>query len=141
MAMCVPPIQPQASPTHDRFTDLAGAEGAPLEGAEKMVLKFPHSVLNSFICSFPIVQELSTLTETELMERYLIASWPAELGAVPSGPEAIALMRLVLQVQSPVAQGAIVEVKRAFCLAKAAAHYSHCRIFVALDRYLPRAWP
>ena len=29
------------------LTDLAGAEGAPLAGAEKFVIKFPHAVLNS----------------------------------------------------------------------------------------------
>ena len=30
------------------LTDLAGAEGAPLAGAEKFVVKFPHAVLNSY---------------------------------------------------------------------------------------------
>ena len=30
------------------LTDLAGAEGAPLAGAEKFVVKFPHVVLNSY---------------------------------------------------------------------------------------------
>lgn len=29
------------------LTDLAGAEGAPLAGAEKFVIKFPHALLNS----------------------------------------------------------------------------------------------
>ena len=94
------------------LTDLAGAEGAPLAGAEKFVLKFPHVVLNSFIRSFPLMQQLATLSETELMERFLVEWWPVELGHVPSGPEAVALMRLVLQVQSPVAQRSVVEVWR-----------------------------
>ena len=44
----------------------------PLAGAEKFVLKFPHAVLNSFIDSFPIVQQLATLNETQLMVRLLI---------------------------------------------------------------------
>ena len=93
------------------LTDLAGAEGAPLAGAEKFVLKFPHVVLNSFFRSFPLVQQLATLTETELMERFLTEWWPLELlGHVPSSPEAVALMRLVLQVQSPTAQCSVVEV-------------------------------
>ena len=90
-------------------TDLAGAEGAPLAGAEKFVLKFPHQVLNSFFRSFPLVQQLATLTETELMERFLVEWWPSELGRVPTSLEAVALMRLVLQVQSPAAQLAVVE--------------------------------
>ena len=91
------------------LTDLAGAEGAPLSGAEKFVLKFPHAVLNSFIRSFPIVQQLAFLTETELFERFLVQWWPVELGDVPTGSEAIALMRLVVQVQSPAARQTILE--------------------------------
>mmetsp|Transcript_22047 Transcript_22047/g.52227 ORF Transcript_22047/g.52227 Transcript_22047/m.52227 type:complete len:706 (-) Transcript_22047:132-2249(-) len=91
------------------LTDLAGAEGAPLAGAEKFVVKFPHVVLNSFIRSFPIVQQLATLTETELMERFLVEWWPDSLGPLPIGPEAVALMRLVVQVQSPAAQPKVVE--------------------------------
>ena len=96
------------------LTDLAGAEGAPLAGAEKFVLKFPHVVLNSFIRSFPLMQQLAKLSETELMERFLVEWWPVELGHVPSGLEAVALMRLVLQVQSPAAQRALVEVSHTF---------------------------
>ena len=92
------------------LTDLAGAEGAPLAGAEKFVLKFPHVVLNSFFRSFPIIQQLATLTETELMERFLVQWWPIELGHVPTSAEGVALMRLVLQVQSPAVQRAVVEV-------------------------------
>ena len=122
------------------LTDLAGAEGAPLAGAEKFVVKFPHAVLNSyepaakahclchgsttpcvltkhrllccacrFIRSFPIVQQLATLTETELMERFLVEWWPDSLGPQPIGCEAVALMRLVVQVQSPTAQPKVVE--------------------------------
>lgn len=90
------------------LTDLAGAEGSPLSGAEKFVLKFPHAVLNSFIRSFPILQELESLSETALMEHFLTEWWPAPLGEAPSGPAAIALMRLVVQVQSHAAHLTIV---------------------------------
>ena len=48
------------------LTDLAGAEATPLHGAEKFVVKFPHSVLASFIRSFSIVQRLAHTTESEL---------------------------------------------------------------------------
>ena len=44
------------------------------------------------------------------MERFLVEWWPFELGHVPRSLEAVALMRLVLQVQSPAAQHAVVEV-------------------------------
>ena len=71
------------------------------------MLKFPHPVLNSFIRSFPIVQQLSLLSETELMQSFLTSWWPSQLGSVPSGPAAIALMRLVVQVQSPAAHLAV----------------------------------
>ena len=115
----------------------------PLAGAEKFVLKFPHAVLNSFIDSFPIVQQLATLNETQLMvrllisipsartssarsvlcfqiqafnlwpkcpqERFLVSRWPDAVGPLPFGPEAVALMRLVVQVQSPAAQPTVVE--------------------------------
>ena len=92
------------------LTDLAGAEGAPLSGAEKFVVKFPHVVLSSFIRSFPIVQTLAHCTETELMENFLCEWWPSdELGPVPEGPEGIALMRLAAQVQTPSAARLIVE--------------------------------
>ena len=37
------------------LTDLAGAEPTPLHGAEKLVLKFPHPVLHSFISSLASV--------------------------------------------------------------------------------------
>ncbi|CAE7248047.1 unnamed protein product [Symbiodinium pilosum] len=41
------------------LTDLAGAEPYPQEGCEKFVLKFPRTVLSSFIKSFKIVGELA----------------------------------------------------------------------------------
>ena len=91
------------------LTDLGGAEGTPLSGAEKFVVKFPHAVLNSFIRSFPVVQQLATLTETELMERFLVEWWPDAHGPTPSGPEAVALMRLVVHVQSPAAHATVIE--------------------------------
>ena len=90
------------------LTDLSAAEGSPLSGAEKFVVNFPHDVLQSFISSFPIVQQLATLSEVELMQRFLEERWPTYLGDLPTGPHAIALMRLVQQVQSPEAQHAMV---------------------------------
>ena len=81
------------------------ATSRPLRGAEKLVLKFPHPVLNSFIRSFPVVQLLDTLSETQLNERFLVEWWPSELGSISIGAESIALMRLATQVQSvPAAQ-------------------------------------
>merc|ERR1712032_105346 len=38
------------------FVDLAGAEGSPLAGCEKFVLKFPQRVLGQFLESFGVVQ-------------------------------------------------------------------------------------
>ena len=49
-------------------TDLAGAEPSPLGGAEKFVLKFPHAVLDSFIRSFAVLNELAVKSETAVME-------------------------------------------------------------------------
>jgi len=91
------------------LTDLAGAVPTPLRGAEKFVVAFPHAVLSTFIRSFPMVQQLAFVSQTELLEAYLKAVW-AELpgfGAVPSGDEAIALLRLVVQAQSPANQLAV----------------------------------
>lgn len=100
------------------LTDLAGAEPSPLGGAEKLVLKFPHEVLDSFVKSFSVINELAINTETRVMEAYLVRTWaelearvPA-LGPVPSSPEGIALMRLVLQAQTPEKQLAIVDAWR-----------------------------
>ena len=55
------------------------------------------------------MQKLATLTETELMECFLVEWWPDSLGSTPIGPEAVAHMRLVVQVQSPAAQPKFVE--------------------------------
>ena len=57
------------------LTDLAGAEPSPLGGAEKLVLKFPHAVLDSFIQSFGVLNHLAVRSETEVMEEYLAATW------------------------------------------------------------------
>ena len=57
------------------LTDLAGAEPSPLGGAEKFVLKFPHAVLDSFIRSFSVLNELAARTETQVMEEYLVRTW------------------------------------------------------------------
>lgn len=88
-------------------TDLAGAEPRPLYGSEKFACKFPASVLASFIRSFPIVQQLASRTQTELMEEFLRKWWPTEFGAPLTGPTAVAEMRLVVQAQSPAGQQAV----------------------------------
>ena len=49
------------------LTDLAGAEPSPLGGAEKFVLKFPHAVLDSFIRSFAVLNDLAIHTETKVI--------------------------------------------------------------------------
>jgi len=85
------------------FTDLAGAEPCPLEGCEKFVLKFPRKVLNQFLQSFRIIQDISTArTETEVTEAYLGWRWQNHdppLGDPPEGVGAIARMRLVIMAQ------------------------------------------
>jgi len=84
------------------LTDLAGAEPTPLRGSEKFVLRFPHPVLHLFISSFSLVNELVNKTETEVFEAFLMRKWEelqSVLGPLPSGKHAIALLRLILQVQ------------------------------------------
>mmetsp|Transcript_58618 Transcript_58618/g.96766 ORF Transcript_58618/g.96766 Transcript_58618/m.96766 type:complete len:993 (-) Transcript_58618:255-3233(-) len=90
------------------LTDLSGAEPSPLGGAEKLVLKFPHAVLNSFIRSFSVLNELAVKSETHVMEDYLVRTWCEQqpLMAFP-GKDAIALMRLSLQAQTPERQAAL----------------------------------
>merc|ERR1719335_909034 len=65
------------------LTDLAGAEPSPLGGAEKLVLKFPHAVLDSFIRSFSVLNDLAIASETEVMERSLVRTWGETAAAVP----------------------------------------------------------
>jgi hypothetical protein len=96
------------------FTDLAGAEPFPQEGCEKFVLKFPKAVLNQFLLSFNIVQNigLQGSTETQVYEDYLAWRWDSHkpsLGPAPQGKGAIARMRLVTM-----AQGDSAAVLRAF---------------------------
>jgi hypothetical protein len=84
------------------FTDLAGAEPFPQEGCEKFVLKFPKAVLNQFLLSFSIVQNISTGTECRVYEDYLVWRWDSHkpsLGPAPQGKGAIAKMRLVTMAQ------------------------------------------
>jgi len=83
------------------ITDLAGAEPTPLRGSQKLVQRFPHAVLASFISSFAIVNQLANETETAVFERYLEQRWNeiGEFGEPPTGPSAIAHMRLVVQAQ------------------------------------------
>jgi len=84
------------------MTDLAGAEPTPLRGSEKLVLKFPHPVLHSFISSFSLIGTLAERSETEVFEKFLLRNWAEAqhgLGNPPTGPHSIALMRLVAQVQ------------------------------------------
>eukprot|EP00966_Prymnesium_polylepis_P255677 5907238-Prymnesium_polylepis.1 len=82
------------------LTDLGGAVPTPLEGAVKFVVQFPLTVLTSFIKSFPLVQRLADVSQTELMEECLHNWWPAEFGSAPTGHDAIAMMRLVVQAQT-----------------------------------------
>ena len=90
------------------LTDLAGALPTPLNGTEKFAAKFPHAVLGSFIRSFSCVQRLAKRTPTELMQEFLIEWWPTHLNANhPTGPTAIAEMRLVVQAQTANDQMAI----------------------------------
>ena len=93
------------------LTDLAGAEPSPLGGAEKFVLKFPHAVLDSFIRSFGVLNQLADNDETAVMEAYLVSTWIERPGAPPELPKgddaAIAKMRLSLQAQTPEKQEAI----------------------------------
>jgi len=84
------------------LTDLAGAEPCPQEGCEKYVLKFPLKVLGAFLNSFPVVQELSEKTETEVYEQYLVWRWKSHqpaLGPPPTGAGSIARLRLVVMAQ------------------------------------------
>lgn len=84
------------------LTDLAGAEPYPQEGCEKFVLKFPSKVLGSFINSFKIVGELSSKSETQVLEDYLVWRWKdhsPSLGEVPKGHGSMAALRLVVMAQ------------------------------------------
>jgi len=83
------------------LTDLAAAVPTPLHGCEKFVVQFPLAVLSSFIRSFHLVGRLAHSPPTTLFEEFLQEWWPEKaLGPLPSGDEAIALMRLVVQVQN-----------------------------------------
>jgi hypothetical protein len=86
------------------FTDLAGAEPFPTEGCEKFVLKFPKHVLNQFLLSFSIVQNISVpgATEARVYEDYLQWRWDSHkpaLGDAPTGRGSIAKLRLVIMAQ------------------------------------------
>ena len=89
------------------LTDLAGAEPTPLHGATKFVVKFPPAVFSSLIRSIPVVEDIATLTPTQLNGRFLCDFWPQQLGLCPSGAGGIALMRLVLQAQNVREQRAV----------------------------------
>lgn len=84
-------------------TDLAGAEATPLGGAEKLVIKFPHHVLASFLSSMPYLSTLKHTGEAALVEEYLVARWEALLPdlPVPDDTYSIALMRAVVMAQCP----------------------------------------
>lgn len=84
------------------LTDLAGAQPCPQEGCEKFVLMFPLKVLITFAKSFPVVQHLSSQSETAVLAEYLQWRWQEHepsLGIVPSGPGSVARMRLVVMAQ------------------------------------------
>jgi len=85
------------------LTDLAAAEPYPQDGCEKFVLKFPQKVLTAFLNSFTTVQRLSTHTETQVFEEYLLWRWrsteESSCGAPPHGPGSIAKLRLAVMAQ------------------------------------------
>jgi len=97
------------------LTDLAGAHHSPLEGSVKFVLQFPQPVLASFIDSFSVLNELANKTETQVFEDYMVTIWQQmvgrgiAIGPVPEGDEAIALMRLIIQAQTPKQQEACLQ--------------------------------
>jgi len=79
---------------------MAGSSGTPLGGAQKLVLKMPHVVMSAFLWSMPFICRITAMSETDLMEQYLQARWAAITDEdVPTGPTAIAIMRLVLMAQ------------------------------------------
>jgi hypothetical protein len=83
------------------ITDLAGAEAKPLDGAGKLVLSFPHHVLESFLWSIPFLRGLATQSETQVMEDYLKQRWERDVGLpLPDGPEAVCLLRLTVMAQA-----------------------------------------
>lgn len=63
----------------------------------------------------PVVQRLAFTNETDLVLEFLQQAWAeaaqrvTSLGAVPQGESAVALMRLVVQTQSPEEQRSIHE--------------------------------
>lgn len=83
------------------ITDLSGAEATPLNGAEKFVLKFPHTVLASFLWSIPFLTHLAVKGEIDVMEEYLEGRWRSAFPdkPVPSDSYAIARMRLMVMAQ------------------------------------------
>jgi len=84
------------------LTDISGAEGRPLAGAEKLTVKFPLAVLVSFLWSIPYLNRLAEHSETDVLENYLEArfhqSFPDE--PTPEGETAIATMRLAVMAQA-----------------------------------------
>mmetsp|Transcript_115579 Transcript_115579/g.367465 ORF Transcript_115579/g.367465 Transcript_115579/m.367465 type:complete len:845 (+) Transcript_115579:222-2756(+) len=94
------------------LTDLSGAEGRPLAGAEKFVLRFPLAVLSAFLWSIPYLQRLKGSSETEVVESYLEARFASAMPDVlpPTDGTSIAVMRLVVMAQS--AGGLVVEAFR-----------------------------
>jgi len=83
------------------LTDISGAEGRPLAGAEKLSRRFPRTVLVTFLWSMPYLQHLADRQETEVVESYLedrfSQSFPAE--PLPDGSGAIAALRLAVMAQ------------------------------------------
>jgi len=83
------------------LTDLAGAEGSPLAGAEKFTVKFPHAVLQAFLWSIPYLRNLEESTETEVVESYMEARWLSTFPEIelPKGPSSLAKLRLAVMAQ------------------------------------------
>lgn len=83
------------------ITDLSGAEGSPLSGAEKLTCRFPRPVLASFLWSMPFLGRLAEQQETEVVESYLEARFKQTFpdAPLPEGDGAIAILRLAVMAQ------------------------------------------
>ena len=92
------------------LSDFASAYPTPLHGAAALMYCCQGNLLDSLLSFFTVVDKLADRTETEVFEEYLEGVWERQRlhTPPPSGVGAIALMRLVAQVQSPVLANTIV---------------------------------
>jgi len=93
-------------------TDLAGAVGTPLKGAEKFLTRFPHAVFAKMLRSFSVVQRLAHTAPTRLLQEYYQTAWfegSRPLDYIPNERFAVALMRLVMQMQQAISAQELVD--------------------------------